>query len=148
MEQTRQLVRTNKITFAVPLSLISMQELSYKQYVDPSESARGLSEISCTEWVGAPLREAARQMHAFAVGMGGAVQLPTLSENMVVPSSASMPSGGNRKQAQLSLFTGKPVSCCFVRFAVDDLILGLRHDCNRSRGHSPSLYVYHQGIWP
>ena len=50
MEQTRQIVRTNKLSFAVPLSLISMQELSVKQYIDPQESARGLAEIAGTEW--------------------------------------------------------------------------------------------------
>jgi hypothetical protein len=34
MEQARQLIRTNKIQFAVSLSLISLQELSFKQYAD------------------------------------------------------------------------------------------------------------------
>lgn len=48
------------------LSLISLQELSYKQYADAAEAARGLGEIARTEWVAPPLREAATSMHTFA----------------------------------------------------------------------------------
>jgi hypothetical protein len=50
----------------VSLSLISMQELSYKQYADAAEAARGLGEIARTEWVAPPLREAASSMQSFA----------------------------------------------------------------------------------
>ena len=67
--QARQLIRTNKIQFAVSLSLISLQELSYKQYADAAEAARGLGEIARTEWVAPPLREAATSMHTFAQGL-------------------------------------------------------------------------------
>ncbi|KAK3271996.1 hypothetical protein CYMTET_19681, partial [Cymbomonas tetramitiformis] len=109
MEQARQLVRQNSLEFPVTLSLISLQELSYKMFSDRAEAMRGLQQISTTEWVPAALQATAAALLAFANHVPTDIISPSVSENLVVPTAASMPSGSNHRAVTNSLITLKPI---------------------------------------
>jgi len=110
MERTRTLVRNAKLEFPVQLSLLSLQELHYKQWVEREEASRGLTEIATTDWVPQHLRQAADAINQFNQDhLSQDMQLLAMQDNVVVPTASSMPSGGHRGKQAVSVINAQPI---------------------------------------